>query len=465
MARVRRRELRHQAQAAIREHLQLPAGTPFAPGDAIHPADLADVLWLDFEVEAARRMFEDMGDQLSAAVLEEAEPALRRRLLEGAEHEYIGKMVSLLNFDDANDLLEELPDEVRLEVMCYLPPEEARELRHLAEYEPDTAGGMMTTEFLTARTAEKVGDVLKRIKRDEGEAETIYAVYVVDEKDTLLGVASTRDLLDTNIHADLSEVMIPDVIHAMVDEDQEEVAQRLLHYNLSVLPVVDPRGVIVGIITADDALEVLEEEGSEDALLLAGASGASEAGEPLHIKVLHRAPMLAIPAVAGLIMAEVITLFTGDLDHGAGAAGGDEATLSGLELILSFVPMVLAISGTVGMQTSAVLVRGFAVGQIIHGRRLPVFLGEIQVGLALGVITGLVAGPAMGIILGSLVQGLTLGVALCLAVAWAVAASTSIAMGSEAIGLDPALVSGPVMLAVSDLSSVILFLGTAFLLQ
>lgn len=459
----RRRELRHQAQQAIREHLEHAGPTPFVPGDGIHAADLADVLWLDFEAEESRRVFHDMDDQLSADVLEEAEPKLRALFLEGADNEYIGKLVGLLSYDDATDLLEQLPEETRLEVMCYLPPEDARELRHLAEYPPDSAGGLMTTEFLTARVGEKVGDVLKRIKRDEGESETVYAAYVVDEAGVLLGVVSTRDLLDRNIHDDVGEVMIPDVIHAKVDEDQEDVAHRLLHYNLSMIPVVDPRGVMVGIVTADDALEVLEEEGSEDALLLAGAAASSDSREPFHVKVLHRAPMLTIPVFAGLFIAEVYTYFAEVLGGSVPAVDGDGELLNAA-VILSFVPMVLAVSGTVGMQTAAVLVRGFAVGHIIHGRRTPILIGEMQVGFGLGVACGLVAGPAMGLILGSIPGGLVLGLALGLAVAWAAIASSCIAMGAEAVGLDPALVSGPVMIAVSDLSSVVLFLGTATLM-
>ena len=434
---------------------------PFVPGEGIHPADVADVLWLDFPPEEARRLFHDMDDGLSAAVLEEAEPKLRSLLLEGADNSYIGRLVSLLSYDDAADLLETLPEEVRLEVMCFLPPEDARELRHLSEYPPDSAGGLMTTEFLTAHAHDKVGDLLKKIKRDEGESETVYAAYVVDDRDALLGVVSTRDLLDANIHDEVGSVMIPDVIHARVDEDQEDVAHRLLHYNLSMIPVTDPRGVMVGLITADDALEVLEEEGSEDALLLAGASAAADAGEPFLIKVLHRAPMLTIPVVAGLVIAQVYAHCASALGSGAAAAEAGQQLLGAL--ILSFVPMVLAVSGTVGMQTSAVLVRGFAVGQIIHGRRLPVFVGEMRVGLALGLLCGLVAGPAMGLIIGTISGGLVLGLALGLAVAWAATASSCIAMGAEAVGLDPALVSGPVMIAVSDLSSVVLFLGTATL--
>jgi magnesium transporter len=130
-------------------------------------------------------------------------------------------------------------------------------------------------------------------------------------------------------------------------------------------------------------------------------------------------------------------------------------------MVLAFVPMVLALSGTVGMQTSAVLVRGFAVGQIVSGRRLSVFLSEMRLGVVLGFLSALVAGPAMGLLLNDYQTGFMLGLALWLSVIWTNTAATSIVVGSEAAGLDPALVAGPVMIAVSDLSAVALFLGVA----
>jgi magnesium transporter len=423
------------------------------PEDSHHAADLADVMWLDLEPEEARQVFHSLELTIAAEVLAEAEEKLQRLLLEDADPEFVGRLLSELSYDDGTDLLEELPEELRLEVMCFVNPEDAAALRHLSEYEPDSAGGMMTTEFLTAGMDQNVGDVLKLIKRDEGMAESIYVVFIVDDIGILKGVISTRELLEAGIHERVADIMIPDVIHAKVDEDREDVAHRILHYNLSVIPVVDPRGVIVGVATADDALEVLEEEGSEDALLLAGAHGESDAGEPLMTMVAHRAPMLAIPVFAGLVMSKIMAMFEGPADE-----------VGSFQVFVRYVPLVLALSGTVGMQTSAVLVRGFAVGQIVHGRRLGVFFSEVKIGIALGVICAMVAGPAMGILLGDMMDGLVLGMALMLAIGWSATASSSIAMGSEAAGLDPALVSGPLMMAISDLSAVVLFLGLASLL-
>jgi len=451
MARVRRRELRQQVLEALRQHLEDAGDQPFVPQDSHHAADLADVMWMDLDPEEARRVFHKLELTAAAEVLAEAEEKLQALLLEGAEPEFVGKLLSELSYDDGADVLDELPEELRLEVMCFVNPEDAAELRHLSEYDPDSAGGMMTTEFLTAGIHDNVGDVLKRIKRDEGESESIYVVFIVDDIGILNGVVSTRELLESGIHDQVSDIMIPDVIQAKVDEDREDVAHRILHYNLSAIPVVDPRGVIVGVATADDALEVLEEEGSEDALLLAGAHGESDAGEPLATMVGHRAPMLAIPVLAGLLMAKIMVVFEGPA----------EEEVETFKMLVRYVPMVLALSGTVGMQTSAVLVRGFAVGQIVSGRRLGVFISEVKIGIALGVICAVVAGPAMGWLIGNMVQGLILGFALMVSIGWSATASSSIALGSEAAGLDPALVSGPLMIAISDLSAVVLFLGMA----
>lgn len=455
MAAIRRRQARFEALQQLKAWLDASVGAPLTLG-GLHPADVADVMWLDLEEEDARRLFRALPEAEAAAVLEETEPRFQATLLDGAEPALIGRLLGRLPPDDATDVLEHLPEQIRLEAMCFVQPEDAAELRHLAEYDPDTAGGMMTTEFLTARADEKVGDVLKRIKRDEGEAETVYSIYVTDPKDVLLGVASTRELLEAGIHQEVGEILNPDVIQVKSDEDREEVARRLLHYNLSAIPVVDARGAIVGIVTADDALEVLEQEGSEDALLLAGAGGESDLGDALHVKVLRRAPMLAVPVAAGLLISKLVHVFAGEAS--APRPGGEWG------LLLSFLPLVLAMAGTVGMQTSAVLVRGIAVGQIASGRRAEVFFAEVRVGMLLGLLAGIVAGPLIALLLQDFATAAALALALFLAVIWSATAAAGIALGSEAAGFDPALVSGPVMMGVSDLSAAAFFLGVSALL-
>ncbi len=454
MRAIRRRESRNQVLQELQAWLQRPEPGPLRL-DGMHPADVADVLWLDFEPEEARRLFCALPDDEAAAVLEETDLKHQVSLLAGSDPQYVGRLISRLPSDDATDLVAEFPEEVRAEVMCFVTPEDAAEIRHLAEYDEDTAGGLMTTEFLAVNGAEKVGDVLKRIKRDEGEAETVYTIYIVDEKGVLQGVVSTRDLLEAGIHEDVRDIMNPDVIQVKVDDDREEVARRLLHYNLTNLPVVDPRGVLVGIVTADDALEVLEKEGSEDALLLAGAGGDSDLTDTTRTKVLRRAPMLLVPVASGLLISKVVHVFTGEtLEQHVGSWG----------VLLSYLPLVLAIAGNVGMQTSAVLVRGFAVGQIVTGRRAEVFFSELRVGLLLGSLAALVAGPAMAFLVRDVAIGAAMACALLLAVTWSATASTCIALGSEAAGLDPALVAGPVMMGVSDLSAAALFLAVSSLL-
>lgn len=461
MPRNRRRELRHQVLLALRDHLDGGAEEAFVPVEGQYPADIADVLWLDFERDEARRLYLTLPEETQAEVLAEAEPKLVEVLLDGIEPEMLARKLERIPADDGTDILEMVPEEVRQQVLCFIEPEDASDLRHLAEYDPDSAGGMMTTEFISVAQDERIGDVLKRIKRDEDSAETIHSLYVTDQREVLQGVISSREMIEAGIHEIVGDLMNPDVILARVDEDQEDVAHRLLHYNLSAIPVVDPRGVIVGIVTADDALEVLEGEGSEDALLLAGAGADSDASETLWTKVLHRAPMLTIPVIAGLVMSRVMDRFAGGLAEApviSEVTGG--IAPESLAAIISFIPMVLALAGTVGMQTSAVLVRGFAVGQIVDGKRLRVFFTEVQVGLILGGMCAAIALPAASWFV-SWDVGLAMGAALLIAMSWTTTIAAGIAMGTEAAGKDPAVVAGPLMIAVSDLSAVVIFFLTA----
>jgi magnesium transporter len=427
----------------------------FVITDGMHPADIADALWQDVDISRARELFDEMDVEQGALILAEADEKLQSALLEDRDPQIIANYLNLLSVDDGVDVLNELPDALRLETLCFVDSETAAELRHLTSYPEESAGGMMTTEFISVAESELVADVIKLIKGDEGEAESVYVIFVVNTSNILQGVITTRELLELEESDSVGEFMNPDVISARVDEDREEIARRILRYNLSLLPIVDARNSIIGVVSSDDALEVVEEEGSEDALLLAGASGDSDAGEPLLEMVGHRAPYLAIPVGAGLIMSKVMEYFT----RGDATSANDD-----YGLVIAFVPMVLALSGTVGMQTSAVLVRGFAVGQIVRGRRLSVFLSEIYVGVVLGFLSALVAGPAMGFIIGDYYTGIMLSFALWLSIIWTNTVATSIVVGSEAAGLDPALVAGPVMIAVSDLSAVALFLGAASML-
>lgn len=458
MAKNRRREIRQQVFQALTQHLDLPPDAPFAPEDAHHPADIADVLWFDLEKDQAKRLFDTFPEQTRAEVLAEAEPRLTEVLIEGVEPEHLAKLLEHIPADDGTDILELVPEELRQKVLCFVEPEDASDLRHLGEYAPDTAGGLMTTEFITVSEDERVGDLLKRIRRDEDDAETIHSIYVTDEREILQGVISSRELLEAGIHDIIGDIMIPDVIHAKVDEDQEDVAHRLLHYNLSSIPVVDPRGVVVGIVTSDDALEVLEGEGSEDALLLAGAGPESDASETTIHKVVKRGPMLTIPVIAGLIMSWVMERFAPGLAHSA--PNPDAVQDGGGNNAFSFIPMVLALSGTVGMQTSAVLVRGFAVGQIVEGKRLRVFWSEVRAGAMLGLICAGVALIAVWVTSSLAIAG-AIGLSLMLAMTWTTTIASGIVMGTETIGRDPAVVAGPLMIAVSDISAVLIFLVTS----
>ena len=174
--------MRHQVLLALRTHLEGGAQGELVPDEGHYAADIADVLWLDFEREEARQLYTSLPEEVQAEVLAEAEPKLVEALLEGIEPEMLARKLERIPADDGTDILEMVPEDVRHQVLCFIEPEDASDLRHLAEYEPESAGGLMTTEFITVSQDERIGDVLKRIKRDEDSAETIHSLYVTDER-------------------------------------------------------------------------------------------------------------------------------------------------------------------------------------------------------------------------------------------------------------------------------------------
>lgn len=451
---VRRRQIRNQLSALLREHLGRDVGVSpaFDEEHPPHPADLADVLWRDFDATEARRLFLDLPAATANEVLIECEEKLQEQLIEGLSPDHLAALMKDMAADEATDLLAMLPEERRQAVLHWLEPDQARDLRDLSSYDADTAGGVMTTEFLAVPPEEHVAEVLKRIKRDESESETIMNAFVVDAMGVLIGVVSVRDLLESNIHQPVGDAMETDVIRGYVDEDQEEVAHRMQRYNISTMPIVDRRDVLLGIVTYDDAMEVIEDEASEDAYLLAGATTFNPTQQPIARRILHRLPLMVFTVAAGFVVSQILALFT-----------GSEAStpISTWTELVRFAPLVLGLSGNIGIQCSTIVVRGYATGEIGPGRQLVVLRGEVAVGALIGLICGALAGVFAALFEGNFYFGLIVGISVLASMTWTSAVATSIPMLTQRVGIDPALTAGPVMMALSDASACVLFFVVA----
>lgn len=442
------------AEAAFREVLaESPARAAVLLAD-VHAADAAD--WLQDTAEEDRhRVFGLLSANLQADVLEYADEALTQSLVARLGPKDLGEVLEELPSDEAADVLGEADDRVVNDALAEVAPETARDLRALLRYEPDTAGGVMATEFVVAREGQRIGDVVKEVRKEGEDAEADLGVFVLDATGRPVGYLSDRVLLTHSIHTPLDEVMVEPFLTAVTD-DQEEAARTIAKYGLDVLAVVDDAGAMLGVISADDAADILEEEVGEDFARLTGTgSEGQQTRLPVLVRVRQRMPLMGFTVLAGLASAKILALVLGSSTD----VGGENTQ----EAILRYLPLIVGLAGNVGIQSSTIFVRGFATGEVEPDREWAVFGSEWTVGSIIGVLCGLMTWLVAGFIEGSGPSGLGLavGVAVVAAVAWAAMLGGLVPIACRRLGIDPAIVAGPFLIAMSDVSGSAIYILVA----
>jgi magnesium transporter len=414
----------------------------------LHPADVAKLL-RHFDADEQWRIFSVIDDaEFAAEILSEADPEIAEHLVRQASPHIIVPLLRAMSPDDLTDLLDQLPVDLRDSILSSLK-EDLDEIRALMQYGKDTAGGIMTTDFVALDERMSVEEAIKEV-RAAGDKVMVSYIYVTDEAGRLRGVVSLRQLILAEPDHTLHEIMTKDVWKVQIETDQEEVAHLVAHYNILAIPVVDKQNVLVGVVTVDDIIDVIHEEASEDMAYLSGSS------KPLHTLIdasplvvsRARLPWLAAALLGGLLSGTIIKFSTG--------------TLSQLIALSVFIPVIMAMGGHHGIQTSTVFIRGLATGEIrgVLGTLWKEFLVGCIMGAACGIGLALVA----SFWLGSWMLGLVAGVSMFLAL------NTSAMMGVllpaffNRIGVDPAITSGPFITAIQDVTGLVLYLGLATLL-
>jgi len=441
-----------QQKQLFLEHLTGPEEELRAFLGEVHPADTAAWL-LDLDAEGGWRVLEHLGREARAEVLAQAEDAIKTPLLERMSPDQLSTVVEELPADDAVDLLALIEDSAREQVLRRVDLERAEGLRELGSHDPQSAGGVMNSELVTVPKDLRLGDAIKLIKSEGEEAEEGQGVFVVDGGDKPVGYMSYRQLITHSIHEDVYDVMVAPVSIA-IDADREEAAVLIQRYQLEELAVVDEAGVLVGAITADDALDVFGEEASEDFLKLVGAPTDQPTRQSIVKRVWSRLPLQGVTVLGGILTAWI-------LDQALGDALEGEADL------LRFIPIVIGLAGNVGIQSSTILVRGFATGEVERDRELAVLRGEVGVGF----LIGLICGAATTLITGFVESGgadwsfaIAIGTAITVAVSWAAFLGCMVPIVCRRSGIDPAVVAGPLLITVSDISGTVLYLCVAALL-
>ena len=415
----------------------------------LHNAELAELLLSCKDDQERLQLIEFIHNTDLGETLLELPESMQATLLSDFEVHEIEDFVEHLETDDAADILQAVDKEIADEVIERLDPDERREIEPLMAHDEESAGGLMQVELFKVRDDWTVEKVLNVLRRWGEEIDNLNYVYVVDSEDVLCGVVSLHALLFVDIESNILSVAKSDFPKALAGQDQEEVARIFEKYDVLALPVVDEEGVLVGRITADDILDVVQEEATEDMYRLAALSDQDDLSESVAITARRRGVWLAVNLLTAILASIVIAQF--------------EATISQIVALAILMPIVASMGGIAGTQTLTVIVRGIALGRVTFDNARRALVKEVSVGIVTGLSFALLMGtiasfwfPDFGIKL-----GLVIAVAMLVNLFAAGLAGAMIPLTLQRMNIDPALASGTILTTVTDIVGFMTFLGLA----
>ncbi|SHJ79449.1 magnesium transporter [Paramaledivibacter caminithermalis] len=416
--------------------------------EELHPADIVEIL-LELDDEDQVHFFSILSWEQAGKVLEEVDSDTFIELLEILKREQKILILDQMAHDDMVDLIAELSEEKRKEIISLLDLEDAKKVTELLIYDEDTAGGIMTKEFITVRKDITIYQAIEDLRDKAGDAETIYYVYVVDKNERLVGVLSLRELIVNRPNKIIEDIMHEKVISVNLKTDQEDVAHLVSKYDLLAIPVVDDNNRIMGIITVDDIIDVIQEEATEDIYKFAGSSEAEDIDDDkifhrIFISVKSRLPWLVITVFGGLLSAKVI--------------GGFQEVLNKNTVLALFMPLLAGMGGNVGTQSSTLTVRGIAVGDI-HGKEIfKTLFHEICVGFLVGLCCSIiVAVVSIFFVKGEVILSFVVGISMWANMITAATIGTLVPLIFKKIGVDPAVASAPFITTTIDITGLSIY--------
>lgn len=384
-------------------------------------------------------------------VLIALEPPIQNDILEGLDPQDIARVLDEMSVDDAVSLVDSLPDDLRDKLLEIVDRKDLAAVQEHLTYGDDTAGRIMDTELLALAEETTVAEAISHLQM-AGDLDNVFYLYVIDQDGHLVGVTSLRQLLLSGPDRRLADIMARSLIKVGTDTDQEDVAQLAARYNLLAIPVTDETNRLVGIVTLDDIIDVIEDEATEDFFKMVGTSDDELVYQDRSFKVAGiRLPWLLFN-LAGLVLAGVLISFY-------------EVTLKEALFLFAFVPAIMGMGGNIGSQTSTIAVRGLATGRIVLGEGyVPQFLWQqVKVGAILGVICAVIVGTGAMIWQANPAYGVVVGVSLFVAVMFASVFGVLIPIVFERLGVDPAVAAGPLVTTSNDITGVLIYFGLATL--
>ncbi len=387
--------------------------------------------------------------ELVADFLSELDASIMVDLVDDLSASFMAGIVTRMASDDAADLLEALPEEIAHDIRTHMEADDRHEVEELLKYDPQTAGGIMSPDFMYLDEDLTVEEAIKKVQKRSEEKEMVFYLYITHGDGQLTGVLSLRELLLHPMHRQLKNIMNANVISVTTDTDQEEVAHVVSQYNLLAVPVVDATFKLVGIVTVDDIIDVLREEATEDFLQMAGAGKEQEILlKPLHKKIMLRAPWLLASWVGGVGAMFIINSFSGELQK--------------VLALASFIPIIAGMGGNIATQSSSIIVRGLATGRVNLNHFFAIIVKEFILGIALGSSFGLLLGLLAHFKYQSPVYlGLVVGLAVFLVMTMAATVGTTVPLILKKFHVDPAVATGPFITTTIDVLGVTLYFSIA----
>ncbi|MEK3935353.1 magnesium transporter [Sporosarcina sp. FSL W7-1349] len=416
----------------------------------LHPYDRAK-FYEKVGPELRRTIYQYLSPKELAEIFETSEIAEDeyRNFLQEMDTTYAADMISYMFVDNAVDVLNELDKSQVVSYLTLMNKEAAAEIKALLHYEEYTAGSIMTTEYVTVPENSTVRSAMTILRNEAPGAETIYYVFVVDDDNHLTGVVSLRDLIIADEDTLIRSIMSERVVNVLVSEDQEEVARMIKDYNLLAMPVVDFQNHILGIITVDDIIDVLDEEASDDYSKLAAVSNMDTFDRNSISAAKKRLPWLLILLVLGMLTANLIDLFT--------------ETISKVALLAAFIPLIAGTAGNSGTQALAVAVRGIATRDVEDESKFKLLLREAGTGLITGLLCAIFVVALIYVWKHEFLIGLLVGAAILVSIFVATISGSFIPLFMHRLKIDPAVASGPFITTLNDVISIIIYLGLATL--
>ena len=412
---------------------------------AVDIAELAEELEPKEELVTFRLLDKDTAAEVFAYMDSE----YQERLIQLMTDRELETVVTRLYSDDAADLIEEMPANLVKRILKSAPSDKRAQINNLLQFPPESAGSIMTVEFVDLRETMTVRQAFDHIRSTGTKKETIYTCYVLDEKRHLKGAVSAKELLLADQEEILSNLMEDNIISCNTMEDQETVSQRLVKYDLLALPVVDSEERMVGIITVDDAIDILQEESDEDFAIMNAMAPAEDGYFQTSIwsHARRRIGWLLVLMLSATITGTIITKY--------------EAAFSAVPLLVAFIPMLMDTGGNCGAQSSTLVIRGLATGEISLRDALKVMIREICIALLVGVALAIVNGVRIYLQYRDFQIALVIGVTLMCTVLLAKIVGCLLPMLAKAAKMDPAIMAAPLITTLVDTFAVFVYFRTA----